>query len=148
MNLVTSLPRAECVRRLQEAVGREWTALGMKGMVTGSITDRRFSLQKSTISYHEHLIMLFGELSEEGGATRIRCRSGTNWLLKVFCAALAIFLINLAISKHTLLPFVALAVFGIIFRIVLFAQQYDSDFLLAFVRKTLDARDAPAQTKP
>jgi hypothetical protein len=146
MDLVTSLPRAECVRRLQKAVGSEWTAFGMRGVVAGSITDQWFSLQKFTTFHHESLIILFGELIEEGGATRIRCRSGTNWLLKVFSAAFVTFEIYVAIRNHTLIiPFLSVACFGAIFGFVLFAQKYDFDFVLAFVRDKLETRDVPLQ---
>ena len=145
IDLVSSFPPAECVQRLRKAVGRECTALGMKGIIAGSITDTRLKLYKPTWYRNGFQVYLFGELIEEEGSTRIRCRSGMGWLVNACIAAFAIFLMQAAIRERSTIPLIALLVFGAIVGFARFTHKYDHDFLVTCLRKTLDARDEPSQ---
>jgi hypothetical protein len=145
IDLVSSFPPAECVRRIRKAVGRECTALGMKGVIAGSITNTRLKLYKTTWYRNGFRVYLFGELIEEEGTTRVRCRSGMGWFVHTYIAGLTIFLVQAAIRERTMIPLTALLVLGAIVGFARFAQKYDDDFLVTCLRKTLDARDEPPQ---
>jgi hypothetical protein len=145
IDLVSSFPPAECVRRLRKAVGRECTALGMKGVIGGSITDTRLKLYKTTWYRNDFRVYLFGEFIEEEGTTRIRCHTRMGWYANAFIAGITIFVMQAAIRERSIIPLIALLVLGAIVGIARFAQKYDRDFLVTCLRKTLDARDEPPQ---
>jgi hypothetical protein len=145
IDLVSSFPPAECVRRLKEAVGRECTALGMKGVIAGRVTNMRLKLHKPTWYRNGFQVYLFGELIEEEGTTRIRCRSGMGWFVNACIAGFIIFSMQAAIRERTIIPLIALLGFGAIVGFARFAHKYDYDFLVTCLRKTLDARDEPPQ---
>jgi hypothetical protein len=145
IDLVSSFPPAECVRRLRKAVGAECTALGMKGVIAGSITNTRLKLYKTTWYRNDFRVYLFGEFIEEQGSTRIRCRSRMGWYANTCTAGLTIFLVQAAILQRTIIPLIGLLVLGALVGIARFAHKYDHDFLVTCLRKTLDARDEPPQ---
>ena len=99
IDLVSSFSPAECVRRVRNAVGAECTALGMKGVIAASITSTRFKLYKTTWYRNDFRVYLFGELIEEEGTTRIRCRSGMGWFVNAYIAGFTIFLMYTAFES-------------------------------------------------
>jgi hypothetical protein len=67
------------------------------------------------------------------------------WFVNACIAGFTILMMQAAIRQRTIIPFIALLVFGAIVGFARFAHKYDYDFLVACLRKTLDARDVPPQ---
>ncbi len=144
-DLISPFPRAECIRRLDESIGNEWTTMGMKGIVEGGRISTAFRLNKRYAFRNDFRTFLYGRLIEEGSGTRIRYRTGVGLYVKVMAAVL-IGVISWAVIAHrSAAPLIGLALFGAIFGIARFAQQYDSGFLLAFVKQTLHASEVPTE---
>ena len=117
----------------------------MKGVIAGRVTDTRLKLRKPTWYRNGFQVYLFGELIEEEGTTRIRCRSGMGWFVNACFAGFIIFFMQSAIRERSAIPLIALPVGGAIVGFARFAHKYDYDFLVSCLRKTLDARDEPPQ---
>jgi hypothetical protein len=148
-DLISPFSRAECIRRLEESIGGEWTSMGMKGIVVGGTTETSFCLNKKYNFRNDLKTYLFGKLIEEGTTTRIRYRAGLPWYVYVIGSVISITLLSAAIQNRTALPLVGFAFFGAIFGIARFAQQYDFGFLLAFVKQVLQASEpSPQPQKP
>jgi hypothetical protein len=140
IELVSRLPRSECARRLKEAVGSEWKGLGTSSLVLGSVTETSFSLLRERWLYFRGFkVYLSGKLIDEGNATRVRCRFGLGWLSWGWLIVATSVLLWAAFVHRTAIPLIFLPVFGAIIGLVRFAQQYDYDFLIAFVRNKIDA---------
>jgi hypothetical protein len=119
--------------------------MGMKGIVDGGTIGKSFRLNKRYVFRNDFRTFLYGKLIEEGSGTRIRYRTGVGLYVKVMMIAIIGMILWAVIQHRSAIPLVGLVLFGAVFGIARFAQQYDSGFLLAFVKHTLHASEAPAE---
>jgi hypothetical protein len=144
-DLISPFPRAECIRRLDQSIGNEWTSMGMRGIVDGGTINTSFRLNKRYAFRNDFRTFLHGKLIEEGTGTRIRCRTGVGLYVKVMAAVLVGVILWAVIQHRSAAPLIGFVLFGAVFGIARFAQQYDSGFLLAFVKQTLHASEVPTE---
>jgi hypothetical protein len=79
------------------------------------------------------------KLIDEGGATRVRCHFGLGWFSWGWFLFVTFLVLRAAFMNHTAIPLIFLLGFSAIVGFARFAQQYDYDFLIAFVRNKIDA---------
>jgi hypothetical protein len=144
IELVSRLPRSECARRFKEAVGSEWNVFGVSDVVLGSVTETSFNLWKLRFGPFPlwgigFKCYLSGKLIDDGGATRVRCRFGLGWFSWGWFLVVTFLVLRGAFMNHTAIPLIFLLGFGAIVGFARFVQQYDYDFLIAFVRNKIDA---------
>ncbi len=159
IDLISPLPRGECVRRLQANVSSYW-AIASANKVVGSIDGDALRLRKRIYYRNSFQPTLRGSLADAPGGTRIRCEFGTISLAPILIAAGVIFVIAIAMAATLgrgielrnvplvaiLVPLGALPLFaGLGFGTIWLGRRLargDEAYLLDFLRKTLEARDA------
>ena len=159
IDLVSPLPRGECVKRLQSNVSSYW-AIASANKVVGSIDGDTLRLRKRIYYRNSFQPTLRGRLSDAPGGTRIHCEFRSIPLTPILIAAGVIVVVaigmvaSLLASRHIrfediplvaiLIPLGALPLFvGLGFGTIWFGRRLargDEDMLLDFLRKTLDAR--------
>jgi hypothetical protein len=157
VDLVSSLSRDECVRRLRADVSSYLDIVSGKP-VFGSVTSDTIKLRKRIYYRNSFQPTLRGHLDDAGGGTRIHCEFGEMPLLPVFIAAALIFVIALIVVGMTarnmnlhevpliaiILPLAALPLFlGIGIGSIYIGRWLARDeraFLVDFVRKTTEAK--------
>jgi hypothetical protein len=156
------LPRAECLKRLQAAIASEFSVVTSLS-VTGTIDGNNFRIRKTIYyrnSFQQHL---FGSLSDvAGGGTRIHGEARELNLRWVFIAGVAIAMIGLLAmlvvlfqhrtELHAVPPVALLAIAAIVPLLVGIGlaavaigrrlARSESQFLVDFLKRTLDARAA------
>ena len=142
--LVSPLPLSECCSRLRAAMSPSVRLL-IAGPVIGSVIGMRFWARKHIGYRNSFQTYLSGELIEEGGQTRIRCRFLMHPFVIVFVAALLGFALfkclELAIKGQLSIgpPTLFVLGFAVVCICRLFAQG-EQQFLIDFLGQTLDAR--------
>ncbi|MPZ59287.1 MAG: hypothetical protein GEU91_22960 [Rhizobiales bacterium] len=157
-DLISPLPRDECVRRLGKETGSKW-GIFHRAPVTGYVKKTSLLLRKN-ICYRNHFqLCLLGQFHEENGRTRLRCRFGwepftTASMIVVWSglvlAAIATFVAWLV--GHELIPDSPVPLFGVLLFCFGFSfvpmiigrwlAYNEPKFLIAFLRRTIDAREA------
>jgi hypothetical protein len=158
LDLISPLPRDECVRRLQVATDRWWALFGSRPLV-GHVGESFLRVRKRIGYGNSFQCRLSATLEDEGSRTRLRCRLGmhpsvTLFMAFWFCGVVLIGAEVLVSTAAALLrgdasaqawmgiigPFgmlafgVALVAFG------RFLARNEREFLLNFLRATIDAR--------
>ncbi|HEY4942815.1 MAG TPA: hypothetical protein VII56_15405 [Rhizomicrobium sp.] len=162
IDLVTDLPRAECEQRLRQTVASEWSLITDSGVV-GKIEGDSFRLHKKIYYRNSFQRHLYGRLSDTTSkGTCIHCEVREMNLKPILILAGIIVLLSVAgalwgILSHRAqlhdVPLAAiLAPFGVIpllagigFLAVFIgrsAARNEQQFLLDFLKRTLDAREA------
>ena len=176
VNFIAPFPREECLRRLRETVqqdsgpvgsgfgigGSTWIA--RKSGVVGKIGDTKICLRKSlsrqiriSNSFQPNNSIqtyLFGQLKDDGGQTRLKCRLGMHPLViafLVFWFGISMFLIHFSRRSSLLNVFgerhvVAFLLLGSLGSALLIFGRYrargEEKFLIDFLRRTIDVREA------
>jgi hypothetical protein len=162
VDFLSPLPRAECQQRLHRHVSSEWSLVTDSGVV-GSIDGDSFRLRKKIYYRNAFQKHLYGALSDApGGGTAIHCEAREMDLRWVFIlagviAALAFAGVALTMFTHRAqlhdVPMVALIgpalVVPLLVAIMVGAvalgrtiSRNEPQFLVAFLKRTLDAKDA------
>ena len=161
--LVTKLPRAECERRLHQSVASEWSLVSASGVV-GNVGADTIRIHKRIYYRNSFQQYLHGQLSDgTDGGTRIHCEFRELPLLPFVILAGVIALIAvgatvfMAVSHSAqlqavplaamLAPLAVIPILAIVGTLAViigrWAASGDRQFLLDFLRRTLDAQDAP-----
>ena len=161
-DLVTKIPRTECERRLHQAVASEWSLVSASGVV-GSVGADAIRLHKRIYYRNSFQQYLHGKLSDcADGGTRIHCEFRELPLLPFVILAGVIALIAagatlfMAVSHSAqlqavplaamLAPLAVIPLLAIVGSLAVFigrwAARGDRQFLLDFLRRTLDASDS------
>jgi len=156
IELVSPLKRSECVSRLGEHVDKPWSITKMRP-VFGTVDESSFTLRQRTGYRNSFHTVLHGTLHEESRETRIRCRFSLNplvrgimllWLAGIL-AAECLSMVRGARpgtppSLDTIAGLALMFCFGI--ALLKFGRHLARDqepYLLAFVTRWLEAREAP-----
>jgi hypothetical protein len=158
-DLVSPLARDECIRRLRANTDSSWAIFSNKPL-SGFVEDTSFRICKRGRA-KSHRPPLSGELLDEGGGTRMRCRFGMHpvvvGLIVIYFGFLlivggkdAISAIGSLLAGHAAADAwisVAFPVFLLVFSAALVglvpsAYRNDLRFLLDFLRDTIAAREA------
>lgn len=83
VEVVSTLDRAEVLRRLQAGVDSEWTFGGAKGVV-GRVDDDGFRLRMRIGYRNSFQTFMFGAVQADGRGTRIVARTGVHPFAAVF----------------------------------------------------------------
>jgi hypothetical protein len=75
VELVSPLPREECVRRLRDLVDGSFTLFGARPLV-GRVEEASFNFRKRIGYRNAFQTVTRGTLEQESGQTRLRCRFG------------------------------------------------------------------------
>jgi hypothetical protein len=160
-DLMSPLARDECVRRLQANTASPWARLLSTKPVVGRVEDTSFRIRKRLEAFNNPFQPhLWGELLDEDGRTRVRCRFGMNEFVVIFMAFwLSVVLIAggpVAISAiasllrggaqadawRSIVMAAAMPAFGVAFvGLGLFSARNERRFLLDFLRGTIAARE-------
>ena len=153
LDLISPLPREECVGRLRSKVGTTWDG----ATVIGSVGESSFRFRKRIFYRNSFQASLSGKLLEDNGRTRVHCRVGLHpfvtgflavWIgiVLIGCVAMIASLASGAIPANrwpqAAIPFLMLAGGIAILKVGQFLSRDEADFLIDFVRRTLDARDS------
>jgi len=152
------LARAECVRRLQESVRSEWALFSSKP-VGGKVTETSISISKMVFYRNSFQTILSGRILDDGAGTRIEARLGfprrSMILFVVFILAIGVVLPVTAVSlseggfSHVPLGILEVPLFFFAFGVFVFVfgrflARNEGEFLLDFLRSTIDAEVEPA----
>ena len=174
VNFIAPFPREECLRRLRATVqkdsgpvvsgfgigGSTWIA--RKSGVVGKIGDTKLCLRKSLSGQinnssqinNSFQTYLFGQLKDDGGQTRLKCRLGMHPFViafLVFWFGISMFLIHFSRSSSLLNVFgerhvVAFLLLGSLGSALLIFGRYrargEEKFFIDFLRRTIDVREA------
>jgi len=153
LDLRSPLPREECVRRLRSKVGTAWDG----ATVIGSVGENSFRLRKRIFYRNSFQASLSGKLIDDNGETRLHCRVGLHPFVTAFlavwigvvligCIAMIVSLASGAIPANqwpqAAIPFLMLAGGFAILKVGQYLSRDEADFLVDFLRKTLEARDS------
>ncbi len=153
LDLISPLPREECVRRLSSKVGTAWDG----STVIGSVGETSFRLRKRIFYRNSFQASLSGKLIDDSGQTRLHCRVGLHPFVTVFltiwigivlvgCIWMIASLVSGAIPANrwpqAAIPFLMLAGGVALLKVGQFLSRDEADFLVDFLRKTLNARDS------
>ena len=163
VDLVSALPRAECVRRLRENVGSYW-GIGSGHRVIGEVSGDTIRLRKRIYYRNSFQPTLRGRLSDTpDGGTRLRCEFAELPLMPVIVAVAVLIVliagmtISLAaksgvqlhdvptaaiIAPLASLPFFVALGFGVVYIGRHFARD-EPRFLIDFLIQTLEACEEP-----
>ena len=98
VDLVTSLSRAECERRLRQTVASEWSLVTSSGVV-GKIDGDNFRMHKKIYYRNSFQRHLYGQLSDsQGGGTQIHCEVREMNFKPILILAGVIVLVALAVT--------------------------------------------------
>jgi hypothetical protein len=157
LDLISPLPRDECVRRLQAAIGPDWIFMGSLFTAKpciGSVSETTLRLRVRIRYRNSFQTHLYATLADADGHTQLHCRFGTHPSVIVFMSIWFGFVVLAAIAmaiKASAAAFVPLGlfVFGAILVLVCRAVARDEqDQLIEFLETTIDAHEAgvePAQ---
>jgi hypothetical protein len=115
--LVSSLPRTECVRRLREetAIWRASNSIRINGIpvitfggarpketkpVYGNIYDEAIRLQKRSKGYNSFQPFLFAQLEEEGNKTRFHCYFGEHPAVVIFMCVWMLLIAVMSLTSY------------------------------------------------
>ena len=162
--LLSSLPVAECVRRLRAAVAGDGLGASGKSLVLGTVGAHSLRLHKrlSGGSYNSFQTYLSGQLIGEGETTRLTCRSGMHWFILLFMALwlspfVAITLLLLFLNLRDLsMPDLETYFVPLLFMLLgvgllgigRFMARGERQFLLDFLYETIGARAQSAFENP
>ena len=163
VDLVSALPRGECVRRLRENVGSYW-GIGSGHRVIGEVAGDAIRLRKRIYYRNSFQPTLRGRLSDTpDGGTRVACEFAELPMLPILIAVGVIIVliagmtvslvaksgvqlhdVPLAaiIAPSASLPFFVALGFGTVY-IGRRVARDEPRFLVDFLRNTLEAKDAP-----
>jgi hypothetical protein len=85
LDLISPLPRDECVRQLRERTGCGWLPFGPKAVV-GRVGRRSLCLRKRIYYASSFQSILFASLVDDGRQTRLHCRFGMHPFVMLFIA--------------------------------------------------------------
>ena len=165
VDLLSPLPRGECVRRLRENVGSYW-GIGSGHRVIGEVAADNIRLRKRIYYRNSFQPTLRGRLSDTpDGGTRVACEFTELPMLPVLIAV-AVLIVLIAgmtvslvaksgvqlrdvplaaiIAPLASLPFFVALGFGTVYIGRRFARD-EPHFLIDFLVKTLEAREAEPQ---
>ncbi len=155
LDLMSPLPREECVRRLRSKVGTAWDG----ATVIGSVGENSFRLRKRIFYRNSFQASLSGKLIDDNGETRLHCRVGLHpfviaflavWIgfVLIGCMAMIVPLATGAIPANrwpqAAIPFLMLAGGVALLKVGQYLSRDEAEFLVDFLRKTLEARDNQA----
>jgi hypothetical protein len=161
-DLISPLPRLECVRRLREMTDRVWKVFGGKPVI-GYVGESSLRLSKRIMGGNSFQDCLHATLVEEPDQTRLRCRVGMHPLVSAFIVvwfggvllmggAMSAEIIADWLAAHDPIPpgrwlgiAVPLLMLGMGVAVVKIGKHLARDervFLLDFLRRTIDAREA------
>jgi hypothetical protein len=164
VDLVSPLRRDECVRRLRENVDAGFGLHGTRSVI-GQIGDTSFTLRQRVGYRNNFRTILRGTFLEESRATRLHCRSGVHpiarafilfWLAAVLVGACVFAWPIIASLIHgqqahpgpqlgTLVVPVLMFCFGVaLTKVGRRMARGEHEYLIGFLAKQLDAREAPA----
>ena len=83
VEIVTALPREECLRRLRNALGARWS-LNFSKPVVGWTDGRKLRMRKRIWYGNSFQAILAGTMSDDGTGTRIHCKIRVNRLAQIF----------------------------------------------------------------
>lgn len=161
-DLISPLARDECVRRLRANTESSWfPAVFSNKPVSGHVEDTSFRIRKRIAYRNSFQPHLSGELSDEDGRTRMRCRLGMHPAVVAF---MVIWFGGVVIGGGTVAmraigfllrggapadawPSIAAPAFMLVGGAALvglghFAGRNEPRFLLDFLRDTIAAREA------
>ncbi len=163
IDLISHLPRADCVRRLRENVGSYW-GIGSGHGVIGEVAGDHIRLRKRIYYRNSFQPTLRGRLSDTSdGGTLVRCEFAELQLLPVFIAVAVLIVLIAGVTVSLLaksgvqlrdvplaaiiaplasLPFFVALGFGVVTIGRRFARD-EPRFLVDFLVKTLEAREEP-----
>jgi hypothetical protein len=152
-NLISPLPREECVRRLGMKTGTAWDG----SAVIGSIGETSFRLRKRIFYRNSFQASFSGKLIDDQQGTLLHCRVGlhpfvtaflTVWIgiVLIRCIWMIVSLASGAIPANrwpqAVIPFLMLAGGVALLKVGQFFSRDEADLLVDFLRRTLDARDS------
>ena len=152
IDLISPLPRGECVQRLKMKADPAWS-----GAVIGSVGEASFRLRKRIFYRNSFQASLSGKLIDDQQGTRVHCRVGlhpfvtaflTVWIgiVLIGCIWMIASLVSGAIPANrwpqAAIPFLMLAGGVALLKVGQFLSRDEADFLVDFLRKTIDARDS------
>ena len=161
-DLISPLPRDECVRRLRALTGRAWIVFSGRPVI-GYVGERSLRLSKRVWYHNSFQVCLFGDFLEENDQTRLRCRFGIHPLDAAFMAVwfAGVLLIGGAMSATTVASLLsgrdsipANAWLVIVFPLLMlglgvamitfgkFLSRNERRFLIDFLGRTIDACEA------
>lgn len=160
--LISPHPRAECVKRLHGVVGSAWSILPGSGVV-GSVEGDHVRMRKKIYYRNTFQPTLDVSIADApGGGTALHCRVTFFPLVPIFIAAGVIFIIAVAITAYTAMnrnvilqdvplaaviaplasiPFFIALGFGTVY-FGRWVARNEPAFLVDFLKKTVDAKDA------
>jgi hypothetical protein len=151
IDLMSPLPREECVQRLRSKTGSAWDG----STVIGSVGETSFRLRKRIFYRNSFQASLSGKLIDDNGQTQVHCRVGlhpfvtaflTVWIgiVLIGCIWMIVSLVSGAIPGNrwpqAMIPFLMLAGGVALLKVGQFLSRDEADFLVDFVRRTLEAR--------
>lgn len=160
VDLITSVPRPECERRLKETVGSAWSLVSDSGVV-GSIDGASLHIRKKIYYRNSFQLTLHGALSDVAGGTRIRCEFATFPFRPILIAAgivvaVAVGGVAFGLATHEsqfrstplivmLAPLAVLPILAIAGTVAAFVgrslARAEPQFLIDFLCRTLEARE-------
>jgi hypothetical protein len=153
IDLISPLPREACVRSLSSKVGTAWDG----STVIGSVGETSFRLRKRIFYRNSFQASLSGKFIDDPRGTRLRCRVGLHPFVTVFltiwigivlvgCIWMIVSLVSGAVPANrwpqAAIPFLMLAGGVALLKVGQFLSRDEADFLIDFLRKTVDARDS------
>jgi hypothetical protein len=162
IELISPLPQEECIARLRQAVGSEWSLSGGAPAI-GRVGDASFRIRKRLPAavHNSFQTRLRGTLSPAGTGTHLHCHLGMHPLIGIFmplwfCLVLAFAAGWIVIGVErgaTGMQFWAgliIPVFMLVFGVGLiafgrFLARNERPFLLDFLRQTVDAQPIARQ---
>ena len=152
IDLISPLPREECVQRLRMNTGSAWDG----ATVIGSVGENSFRLRKKIFYRNSFQASLSGKFVDDQQGTRLHCRVGLHPFVTAFlivwiggvligCVAMIASLVSGAIPANrwpqAAIPFLMLAGGVALLKVGQFLSRDEADFLVDFLRRTLDARE-------
>jgi hypothetical protein len=161
-DLISPLPPRECARRLRAAIDGGWTMGGSKP-VLGSVSDKSIRLRKRMYYRNSFQCWLSAKFVEEDGQTRLHCTVGLHPFVRIFLeywvggvllagGFIIVRTIRAYFSDPDPLPpnlwlgiagpLVMLGFGGIMLTLGDYLSGDEPRFLIEFVERTIDAREA------
>ncbi len=160
-DLLSPLGRADCTLRLRRSVSSEWSLIADSGVV-GRIDGDIFRLRKKIYYRNSFQRYVYGTMSDApGGGTRIHCEAremDLKWILIAAGVVAAFAMLGVLVAflrVRTQTPAVPLALWLAPLAVIpilaaagalavylgRWAARNEEDYLLAFLRRTLDVKD-------
>jgi hypothetical protein len=146
IELVSHMPRAQCVERLRERVGGRYA---MHRSFFGRVTETAFWVEQRLNYRNSFKTRLRADLVEDVKGTRIRCQVGVQplvfWFMAVWFSGVvsALFFVLVTSSGSAAAPLLQMFVFGVaLVAFGRFIARNQQETLIEFVSNSLDARVA------